>query len=361
MNELKKTPSLRNYEWIMNQVDIDEFINYMILEIYIANTDFPHNNMVMWRPRKLDAKWRFILKDTDFGLGIWDMNPRTHNSLKYNTENDNNERKLFNALLTQDSFKKKFYRRFAVYMGDILHYKSTSQVIDSIQKIIEPAMQDHLTRWMPEMWGRDMNSWRNEVSKMKTWCYGRNAAVYDHLQKHFNLGTKMKLTFEKEKNLEKTPATFINGIRIRNSGLDASYFQKEIIELSYTGNSPVYGWEITKTVQGKTTVETFFQQNLSYQIADGCTSVNIKLVGKTTNSLPDAVQPEINMMTFANQLQINDLQPPSVISIYDIGGRLVSRTASSNNSVIIPLRHHGVFIVEIRTETQTFTQKIVNL
>jgi len=362
MTEVRKSPSQRNYEWIMNQVDIDEFINYMILQIYVANTDFPQNNMVMWRPRKVDGKWRFILKDLDFGLGIWDMNKPTHNSMAYNTENDYDERKLFNALLTQDSFKKKFYGRFAVYMGDLLHYKSTSHVIDSIQKIIEPAMQDHLDRWREEKWWRDMNSWRTEVTKMKTWCNARNTEVYKHLRDHFKLGTIMKLTFEKNNNLKNPhPKVFINGVRMRNSGLDASYYQKEVIDLYYDGNNPLYGWEIKKTIDGKTTVDTYFQQKLSCQIANGCTSLNIKLIEKTTNLTTEILQPEINMSVFNHQLYIKDLQPYSYISIYDISGRLITKTSTSNNSIIIPLRQQGVFIVEVRNETRIFTQKIVNL
>jgi len=360
MNELRKSSTQRNYEWLMNQVDIDEFINYMILQIYVSNTDFPGNNMVMWRPRQANGKWRFILKDTDFGLGIWDMNHITHNALKYNTENNNDERKLFNALLIQESFKKKFYGRFAVYMGDLLHYKSTSNIIDSIQKIIEPAMQDHITRWMPEMWWRDMNSWRSEVSKMKTWCNGRNAQVYQHLRDYFQLGNIMKLTYEKNNYLSHLPTVYINGVRIRNNQLDASYFQKTSIDLRYDGNVPLYDWVITKVVNGISSVETLTQQNLSYYIEDRCTSVSIKLVNKTTQT-PETTQPEINISVWDNQMQIFDLQPNSQVSIYDVSGKLMFRTIATNSSIVIPFTYQGVFIVKIQNKTQIFTQKVVNI
>ena len=358
MNELRKSSSQRNYQWIMNQVDIDEYINYMILQIYVSNTDFPGNNMIMWRPRKADGKWRFILKDMDFGLGIWGTNQVTHNAMRYNTENNNDERKLFNALLTQDSFRKKFYGRFAVYMGDLLHYKSTSQVIDSIQTLIEPAMQDHLNRWMPEMWWRDMNSWREEVSKMKTWCYGRNPEVYKHLRDYFQLGTIMSLTFETANNLDGKPVVSINDVRLRNSGLNASYFQKEIIELHYEGNSPHYGWEITRIVNGTSTVETYFQQDLPYQIASGCTSVKIKLVNNP-NSFTRLEIPEISFSIFDNQLLISDLELPSVISIYDISGKLVTEITTSDRSLIIPIYQTGIFIVKIQNEAQRLTRKVI--
>jgi len=376
MTELQKSDFERDHEWIMNQVDVDEFINCMILQIFALNTDFPHNNNIMWRPRTPDGKWRFILKDLDFGLGIWGNNdqPPSRDALRYNTTDFDSSwqpavesRRLFNALLTQDSFRKKFYGRFAVYMGDLLHYNSTSHVIDSIQKILESSMEDHLNLWKP--WKTpNINSWRNQVSIMKTWCNGRNAHVYRHLQDFFQLGTIMKLTFEKANDLNGTPAVFVNGIRMRNHGLDASYFQKETVDLQYSENSPLYGWEITQTVNGKTSVDTICQQNLSYQIVTGCTSVKIKLVNAPDVELlltgvmqPESANNAPNISVFGNQLQISNLQSHSVIYIYDMSGRLISRTSTSNSSIIVPVRQQGVFIVKIQNKSQMFTQKVVKL
>ena len=312
----------------------------------------------MWRPRQPNGKWRFILKDLDFGLGIWDMNPVTHNAMRYNTENNNDDRKLFNALLTQDSFRKKFYGRFAVYMGDLLHYKSTSQVIDSIQQLLEPAMQDHLTRWMPEMWWRDMNSWRYEVAKIKTWCNQRNAEMYKHLQEFFQLGTITPLVFEMTNDLPEKPAVFINGIRMRDSGLNASYFQKEIIELHYEENNPQYGWEIMQVINGTVTVETSFQQDLFYQIAEGCSYVRIRMANKPS-SLTKLAIPEISLSVVDHHLQISELQCPSGISIYDMSGKLLIQTTATDRSIRIPFPRKGIFIVKVQNEVQKLTEKVV--
>ena len=376
MTELRKPASEQNYEWIMNQVDIDEFINYMILEIFVLNTDFPHNNVSMWRPRKPDGKWRFILKDLDFGLGIWGDGdqPPSRDALRYNTVDFDSSwepavesRRLLNALLTQDSFRKKFYGRFAVYMGDLLHINSTSQVIDSIQNMLETAMQDHLALWRP--WKTpDIDAWHGQVATMKNWCAQRNAYVYTHLRDFFQLGTIMKLTFEKADDLNGTPAAFINGVRMRSFGLDASYFQKETVELQYSGNAPLYAWEMTQTVNGKTSVETISQQNVSCQIVDGCTSLNIKLVNAPVTEPPEPLTgvehsenagstPKIYVSDY--HLQISNVPNPSIISVFDVSGRLITRTSAVSSSVMIPVRQTGVYIVQIRNNTQTFMQKIV--
>jgi len=358
MTELRKSSSQRNYKWINEQIDIDEFINYMILQIYVSNTDFPQNNVSMWRPRTPDGKWRFILKDTDFGLGIWDKNLPTHNALRYNTENNNDERKLFIALLEQDSLSRKFYSRFAIYMGDLLHYRSTSQIIDSIQKIIEPAMQDHLTRWMPEMWWRDMNSWRSEVTKMKNWCNLRNAEVYRHLRETFGLGAAMQLIYVHPITLTDGQAIFINGIRMRESGLNATYFQKETIDLHFEGNSQFNGWRISKSVNGNVTEQIYYQKDLSYKIEEGCSYVRIML-----NEIPTGISNpnpmEIQLSVLDNQLHISDLLLPSVISVYDINGKLITKKSSTNNSIIIPVNRNGIFIVQIQNDLQKLTRKIL--
>lgn len=368
-NEMRKPASQRDNQWIMKQIDTDEFINYMILQIYVANTDFLsdyNNNTVLWRPRRANGKWRFILKDTDHGLGIWNNNPATYNALDSLYSNDTWN--LFNILLTQDSFKKDFYGRFAVYMGDLLHYSSTAHIIDSLQTLIEPAMPGHLEFWqnhglsgygISNVWWRDMNSWRWEVSLMKNWCNKRNVEVYKHLRNYFKLGTIMQLTYEPANDLTGNPAVFINGVRMRDSGLDASYFQSEALELHYDGDAPLYGWEITKTVGGITTVETYFRQDVSYPIAAGCTSVEIKLVDNP-NSLSNPVLPEITASVFNGQLHIANVQHPSVISVYDMSGKLLAQTSATKSSVIIPLRQKGILIVKIQHEGQLFTQKIVN-
>ena len=51
-------------------IDWKEFINLMIMNLFYNNQDFPGNNIVMWRPRAEGGKWRFVAKDTDFGLGL---------------------------------------------------------------------------------------------------------------------------------------------------------------------------------------------------------------------------------------------------------------------------------------------------
>lgn len=70
------------YRKIAAKVDLDSFAEYMALNIYLCNSDWPHNNVKIWRytGEKIngieitDGKWRFMYRDMDFTLGRYECN-----------------------------------------------------------------------------------------------------------------------------------------------------------------------------------------------------------------------------------------------------------------------------------------------
>lgn len=68
------------YEEAAERIDMDNFMKYCAINLFLCNTDWPHNNVRVWRyagdnPGALadssaaDGRWRFMLKDADVGLG----------------------------------------------------------------------------------------------------------------------------------------------------------------------------------------------------------------------------------------------------------------------------------------------------
>ena len=70
------------YRKIAAKVDLDSFAEYMALNIYLCNSDWPHNNVKIWRYKGekidgieiTDGKWRFMYRDMDFTLGRYECN-----------------------------------------------------------------------------------------------------------------------------------------------------------------------------------------------------------------------------------------------------------------------------------------------
>lgn len=62
------------YEEVASKIDVEGFIKYCAVNLFLCNTDWPHNNLKVWRyagepTELLDGKWHFVFKDMDLGLG----------------------------------------------------------------------------------------------------------------------------------------------------------------------------------------------------------------------------------------------------------------------------------------------------
>ena len=57
------------------RIDMDNFMKFCAVNLFLCNTDWPHNNIKVWRysgpvgDGYLDGKWRFMFKDQDLGTG----------------------------------------------------------------------------------------------------------------------------------------------------------------------------------------------------------------------------------------------------------------------------------------------------
>ena len=58
-----------NYAYISSQIDIDNYINYMQVEIFANNIDWPNNNLKKWNTIIPKRKWKWLLYDLDHGFG----------------------------------------------------------------------------------------------------------------------------------------------------------------------------------------------------------------------------------------------------------------------------------------------------
>ncbi|MDP7036896.1 MAG: CotH kinase family protein, partial [Candidatus Marinimicrobia bacterium] len=115
-----------NYALVVEQMDINNFIDYNIIQIYVGNTDWPGNNIKYWRPHIEGAKWKWILYDTDFGFGLfssWAANVY-HNTLLFALDDNGPgwpnppwSTLLFRSLIENEEFQNKFINHFCYYLS----------------------------------------------------------------------------------------------------------------------------------------------------------------------------------------------------------------------------------------------------
>jgi hypothetical protein len=197
----------QHYEHITTMMDIENFIDYHIYHIYIADTDWGANNIKCWRlrtdaydpdaPYGHDGRWRWLLYDTEMGF---DGDPRVipgggidHFTLRDAINNPSDYRPtsiLLSELITNVTFRKAFVSRFADLLNTVFRPEWVVPRIDELQAIIAPEIAEHIARWSEQ---ESVGAWEQEVETMRSFARERPSAQWQHLVSYFN-GKPLPLT-----------------------------------------------------------------------------------------------------------------------------------------------------------------------
>jgi hypothetical protein len=193
---------------IEKELDVDETLLYYAYQIYIGNGDWPHNNTRIWRYNnpssinkkgKLDGRWRYLLFDTDFGLGLYGDHTVDILSKCLDEKGDGG---LFYGLMKYDEYKQRFTDIMYDLMYNYYTKENTDRIIALRQLEIAPIIG----------LVSDRQSWDGLVQQMRTFISKRNDEIIKQLERRLD---------------GYTPDNFIEKKASANSGLD--YMKNRIL------------------------------------------------------------------------------------------------------------------------------------
>lgn len=168
----RKTPATNqaNYLQYMARLDVTNFVDYLLMPIYIDADDWPHNNWRAARERQPTGLWRFYNWDVEWSFG----DPDGH-SVSFNTitgqlsSNDSEIMRLFNSLKRSPEFRLLFADRAhrAFFNGGAL----TDDNLRRRYEEIKARMKTSVT----------ISGFRNTM--IANWINGRRRHVLSHLER----------------------------------------------------------------------------------------------------------------------------------------------------------------------------------
>lgn len=278
-------------------MDVSEYLNIMIMNLFYGNIDFPGNNIVFWRPNDDDTEsglpkiWRFIVKDTDFGLGLYNrQNNYNTIDLLYNPANYPNDNwaftepatRLIKNMLEDKDILDLFIDKCCVYMGDFMNGKGTGETIDLIKAESMEEFVAHRDKYNPG-WGwwpvDNRSEIENKFNAAKQWAEGRPNNFYNHIGKKWNLGTAFPVTINKSVADMPEDVT-VNGIKLSEGVFDGKLFPNR--QLTITATAPegktIAGWKVTTTpASGSKKTENYDGDKLVLTPAS-CKSMSIEAI-----------------------------------------------------------------------------------
>lgn len=141
------------YAYAEAHIDIDNFIDYYLLELFIANFDWPVNNVRFWQQG--EGKFRWMFYDGDSGLEYLDLD--VYGNAVYEGEEIYPSFKgatlFFRRLLKSSTFQKRFADRFNQLIATTFAYENTKVYYDDIKRKLQDEAPRQFARFSPpETW-----------------------------------------------------------------------------------------------------------------------------------------------------------------------------------------------------------------
>jgi len=340
--------TLKEYEEWM---DCDEYINLMVMNLYFNNQDFPGNNVVLWRPTAEGGRWRWIAKDTDFGLGLysssaeyktieWLYDPNYDKDRKW--ANTSAATRLFRNMMEDEDIKRLFIDRAAIYMGDFLNEKGVRNIWDAMYNKISYEYPNHrklINEWWP--------NYNEELNTARRWLSKRTNIFYKQLADFFQLGTPIPVSINRY--LKSTPTIYFNDVELSEGKFDGKFFanRKVTLKAKAPEGKVITGWEV-QTIEttgdiSKTQVEG---DTYSFTIPE-CTSMDISVILGDASAIKSLSENDWTWKKEGSYLYLSHVSEGTKVQLFDLRGMLLQTIVSDGTEISLPIVKHQLYVLKV--------------
>lgn len=244
------------YERIKEIVDIEEYINYCAVELYIAGTDWPKNNIKSFRDNVnegMNSRFRFVLFDTDGAFATsnaftwfestnwWTFDQlygdevlmkygnRIYAEIEYVT--------ILLGMLKNEEFKKQFIDQFCIVAGSVFEPTRAKAIIDAMVNYVNPAMS---------LEGRSASSTANSVKSSLN--ASRQTTSVNNMRSYLNLSLPIKANLSSDISEARL---FINDLPVPTGRFGGQLFRPITVRAAAPAGYRFAGWKSNISTSSK--------------------------------------------------------------------------------------------------------------
>ncbi|MDE6724908.1 MAG: CotH kinase family protein, partial [Ruminiclostridium sp.] len=239
------------FEEFCSLVDIENFMLYYAIQVYINNEDWPGNNFKAWcyypseneetNSPYLDGKWRFLIFDAEYGMGLYGNGYREPTiSYLLNGRHMQGKSTLLSAVLERDEMKAKFANTICDLMYGKFSYENANKVIDEKIQLCDKECMYALNKGITSSWANEhtFNDSRNQI---RDFFKNRESVMIRDMKKVFGYGGEM---YTINVNTGKGGEVYLNSVKISSESTETrNYFEECSVTLTakaYAGYKFLY-------------------------------------------------------------------------------------------------------------------------
>jgi len=238
-----------NYNILKTLIDLENYTDYQIAEIYSGNSDWPFKNMRLWRYKTAgydpnasfyeDGRWRWMLFDTDISM----TNPSVNSIVgAANAPAAGPMAIVLKKLLENPEYRIYFTNRVADLLNTTFLPSRAAALLDQVKAQYATLMPDHIARWGSP---GSMNNWNQQVDVVRNFVTQRSPNYRDHIRTlygaalaNFNLSVDVSdpaQGYVKVNTIDILPATV--GVPAAPYPWTGTYFQTIPVKLTAVANN----------------------------------------------------------------------------------------------------------------------------
>lgn len=273
----KGASNQQTYEKVADLLDIDEFCNYLAVEFYLSNWDWPQNNVKGFTYHGEGGRFRFVLFDLDNSFSgdnpftlfagkkthtfdwLYDERRQYTKEIEFVT--------LFLNLLNNETFRKQFIDTFCLVAYSVFDPETSKQIINEMANVVAHT-QGFYNNESPWWTANDV------ISHLSA---ARQKSMITLLKNHsrFKLSGKSPQQLSVQSELPEARVT-INGMNVPRNAFDGQLFAPITIEatapVGYTFNGWIEKQVTTTTLMERTQSWKYYDQGsldgMNWQLSD---------------------------------------------------------------------------------------------
>ena len=146
--------STGNYRRTVREIDIDNFIDYLLVNVYAGTGDWPHNNWRAARERSGRSKFRFYVWDAEWSLGNLGR-PVNGNTFNSELAGDSEIAQIYRSLYQSPEFKLQWADRAHKHLfndgvlQDHIHISNYRNMRGKMRGVLPRMSTSISTNWIP--------------------------------------------------------------------------------------------------------------------------------------------------------------------------------------------------------------------
>ena len=251
------------YTYMTNLMDMGNFADYMLAEMYVHNGDWPNNNVRVWKSPE-SPRWKFMIYDLDHGFdwewgvsgfsestnmfkwvkqgGRGDSDAKCHTSSTKDFTGDKRHcfHVLYTKLIENPNFKRLFLNHAAVMLESYLNAKNVKEKAKFLANMLnaEDVARDMDVEAYKERRGQYAHSFDPYGDRLGPWAEERDPEFLREIQSEFDVGSMTSVSITANGN----GSILMDGITVPSANYKAKFFTGNGMVLTAV---PVAGYTFT--------------------------------------------------------------------------------------------------------------------